>query len=94
MVTNMNDVIDAWSEHIYRNYSDHLRMEERLKDVAHLVGHEFPASAQKPTLLLEYGRPRDEQLRDQADRDGGVLVTRGRRGALWQAGLSRRVAPP
>ena len=58
-------------------------MEERLKDVAHLGRHEFPASAQKPTLLLEYGRPRDEQLRDQADRDGGVLVTRGRRGALW-----------
>ena len=37
MVTNMNDVIDAWSEHIYWNYWDHFRMEERLKDVAYLV---------------------------------------------------------
>ena len=55
MVTNMNDVIDAWSEHIYWNYWDHFRMEERLKDVAHLVRQELPASAQKPTLLLEYG---------------------------------------
>ena len=55
MVTNMNDVIDAWSEHIYWNYWDHFRMEERLKDVAYLVRHELPASAQKPTLLLEYG---------------------------------------
>ena len=51
----MNDVIDAWSEHIYWNYWDHFRMEERLKDVAYLVRQELPDSAQKPTLLLEYG---------------------------------------
>ena len=30
-------------------------MEERLKDVAHLVGHEFPASAQKPSFSSSTG---------------------------------------
>ena len=43
MTTNMNDVIDAWSEHIYWNYWDHFRMEERLKDVAYLVHEELPS---------------------------------------------------
>jgi hypothetical protein len=55
MVTNMNDLADAWSEHIYWNYSDHRRMEERLKDVAHIVNTELPAEARKPTFILEYG---------------------------------------
>jgi len=55
MVSNMNDVIDAWSEHIYWNYWDHFRMEERLKDVSYLVHTELPESARKPTFLLEYG---------------------------------------
>ena len=52
---HMNDVIDAWSEHIYWNYGDHFRMEERLKDVAHLVDQELPVSARKPTFIMEYG---------------------------------------
>ena len=51
----MNDVIDAWSEHIYWNYWDHFRMEERLKDVSNLVHAELPESARKPTFILEYG---------------------------------------
>ncbi len=55
MVTHMNDVFDAWSEHIYWRYDQTWRMEERLKDVAHLVHDELPAAAQKPTLLMEYG---------------------------------------
>ena len=55
MVDHMNDVVDAWSEHIYWNYWDHFRMEERLKDVAYLVRTELPASARKPTFLMEYG---------------------------------------
>ena len=55
MVTNMNDVIDAWSEHIYWNYWDHFRMEERLKDVAYLVRQELPEAARKPTFVMEYG---------------------------------------
>ena len=55
MVTHMNDVLDAWSEHIYWNYDDPRRMEERLKDVAYLVHQELPESARKPTFLMEYG---------------------------------------
>ena len=55
MTAHMNDVIDAWSEHIYWNYWDHFRMEQRLKDVSYLVHSELPASARKPTLVMEYG---------------------------------------
>jgi hypothetical protein len=55
MVANMNDVIDAWSEHIYWRYDQSWRMEERLKDVAYLVHQELPEAARKPTLLMEYG---------------------------------------
>jgi hypothetical protein len=55
MVTHMNDVLDAWSEHIYWNYDDPQRMEERLKDVSYLVHQELPESARKPTFLMEYG---------------------------------------
>jgi hypothetical protein len=55
MATHMNDVIDAWSEHIYWNYWDHFRMEQRLKDVSYLVHTELPESARKPTFILEYG---------------------------------------
>jgi hypothetical protein len=55
MVAHMNDVVDAWSEHIYWNYWDSPRMEERLKDVSYLVHDELPESARKPTFLMEYG---------------------------------------
>ena len=55
MVTHMNDVLDAWSEHIYWNYDGPRRMEERLKDVAYLVHQELPEAARKPTFLMEYG---------------------------------------
>lgn len=55
MVTHMNDVIDAWAEHIYWNYWDHFRMEERLKDIAYLVNNELPPEARKPTFITEFG---------------------------------------
>ena len=55
MVAHMNDVVDAWSEHIYWNWNDPRRMEERLKDVAYLVHQELPVSAQKPVFLMEFG---------------------------------------
>ena len=55
MVAHMNDVLDAWSEHIYWWYDIPFRMEERLKDVAYLVHQELPESARKPTFLMEYG---------------------------------------
>jgi hypothetical protein len=55
MIEHMNDVIDAWSEHIYWWYDKPFRMEERLKDVAYLVRQEIPESARKPTFIMEYG---------------------------------------
>ena len=45
MVAHMNDVVDAWSEHIYWRYDHPCRMEERLKDVAYLVHQELPRGA-------------------------------------------------
>jgi hypothetical protein len=55
MVAHMNDIVDAWSEHIYWWYDKPFRMEERLKDVAYLVQQELPPHARKPTFLMEYG---------------------------------------
>jgi hypothetical protein len=55
MVAHMNDVIDAWAEHIYWFYDKPFRLEERLKDVAYLVQHELPERARKPTFIMEYG---------------------------------------
>ena len=55
MVTHMNDVIDAWSEHIYWWYDIPGRLEDRLRDVSYLVHQELPEAARKPTFLMEYG---------------------------------------
>jgi hypothetical protein len=55
MVAHMNDVVDAWSEHIYWNYNQPRRGEERIKDVAYLVHQELPEAARKPTFIMEYG---------------------------------------
>jgi hypothetical protein len=56
MTTNMNDLFDAWAEHIYWQYDNPFRMEERLKDVAELVHQELPVDARdKPTFITEYG---------------------------------------
>jgi hypothetical protein len=55
MVAHMNDVLDAWSEHIYWNWDQPRRMEERLKDVAYLTQQELPVGARKPTFMMEFG---------------------------------------
>jgi hypothetical protein len=55
MVQHMNDVVDGWSEHIYWNWDQPRRMEERLKDVAYLTQQELPEAARKPTFVMEYG---------------------------------------
>jgi hypothetical protein len=55
MVAHMNNVVDAWSEHIYWNFDQPRRGEERIKDVAHLVQQELPEGARKPTFIMEYG---------------------------------------
>jgi hypothetical protein len=55
MAQNMNDVLDAYSIHIYWNYWDVPRMEFRLKDVRKIVTEELPENARKPTYITELG---------------------------------------
>lgn len=55
MAQNMNDILDAYSVHIYWNYWDIPRMEFRLKDVRKIVTEELPESARKPTYITEFG---------------------------------------
>ena len=53
--TNMNDILDAYSVHIYWNYWDIPRMEFRLRDVRQIVTEELPAEARKPVFVTEFG---------------------------------------
>jgi len=55
MAEHMNDVLDAYSVHIYWNYWDIPRMEFRLKDVRHIVTEELPEAARKPVYITEFG---------------------------------------
>jgi hypothetical protein len=55
MSQHMNDVLDAYSVHIYWNYWDIPRMEFRLKDVRQIVMEELPADARKPIYITEFG---------------------------------------
>lgn len=55
MAANMNDILDAYSVHIYWNYWDIPRMEFRLKDVRRIVTEELPPEARKPTYVTEFG---------------------------------------
>ena len=52
---NMNDILDAYSVHIYWQYFDIPRMEFRLKDVRRIVTEEIAPEAQKPTYIMEFG---------------------------------------
>jgi hypothetical protein len=55
MAQNMNDVLDAYSVHIYWNYWDIDRMTFRLEDVRKIVMEELPAAARKPVFITEFG---------------------------------------
>ena len=60
MVEHMNDIVDAYSVHIYWNYHNIPRMEFRLKDVHQIVTEELPAEGRKPTYIMEFAvRGRD-----------------------------------
>ena len=52
---NMNDILDAYSVHIYWSYWDIPQMELRLRDVRKIVTEELPAEARKPTYVSEFG---------------------------------------
>ena len=54
MAQNMNDILDAYSVHIYWNYWDIARMEYRLKSVRQIVA-DLPVEAQKPVYVTEFG---------------------------------------
>ena len=52
----MNDLFDAYSVHIYWDYWDTpFFKEKRLKDIRKIVTEELPASARKPTYVMEFG---------------------------------------
>jgi hypothetical protein len=55
MAHNMNDILDAYSVHIYWNYWDTARMQFRLEDVRQIVTEELPAEARKPVFVTEFG---------------------------------------
>lgn len=55
MAHNMNDILDAYSVHIYWNYWDTARMVFRLEDVHQIVTEELPAEARKPVFITEFG---------------------------------------
>jgi hypothetical protein len=55
MAQNMNDILDAYSVHIYWNYWDIPQMTFRLEDVRRIVMEELPATARKPVFVTEFG---------------------------------------
>ena len=56
IATQMNDILDAYSVHIYWDYwNTPFFMETRLKDVRKIVTEELPVAARKPTYVMEYG---------------------------------------
>ncbi len=55
MAEHMNDIIDAYSVHIYWSYWDIPRMEFRLRDVRQIVTEELPPEARKPVFVTEFG---------------------------------------
>ena len=56
IAANMNDVLDAYSVHIYWDYwNTPFFMESRLKDVRKIVTEELPVEARKPTYVMEFG---------------------------------------
>jgi len=55
IAAHMNDIVDAYSEHVYWDYWDTARMEFRLKDIRKIVTEELPPEARKPTYITEYG---------------------------------------
>ena len=67
MAHNMNDILDAYSVHIYWNYWDIPRMEFRLKDVRRIVTQEIAPSCAEADLRDGVRRPWGQQLRGQAD---------------------------
>ena len=54
MAANMNDILDAYSVHIYWHYDDTSKFQRRLTDVRRIV-ELLPASGRKPLFVTEFG---------------------------------------
>jgi hypothetical protein len=52
---NMNDIVDAYAEHIYWWYDRPGRLEYRLRDNFNLMKKELPSEQQKPEYMMEFG---------------------------------------
>jgi hypothetical protein len=55
MAANMNDLLDAYSVHVYWDYWDTPKIAQRLEDVRKIGTQELPAAARKPIYVMEYG---------------------------------------
>ena len=75
MAANMNDIVDAYSVHIYWDYwNTPFFMEFRLKDVRKIVTEELPAETRKPTYVMEFGVRGVGPFAGQADARVGLLA--------------------
>lgn len=55
MAANMNDLLDAYSVHVYWDYWDTPKIAQRLEDVRKIGTEEIAAVARKPIYVMEYG---------------------------------------
>ena len=71
MVEHMNDIVDAYSVHIYWNFHNIPRMEFRLRDVYQVVTQELAPEGRKPTYIMEFAvRGRDPFPENPTPRHG------------------------
>jgi hypothetical protein len=54
MAAQLSDILDAYSVHIYWDYTDTTKFARRLSDVQQIVSG-LPASGRKPVFVTEYG---------------------------------------
>jgi hypothetical protein len=54
MASHMSDILDAWSIHVYWDYWDTQKLQDRLTEVREIVDA-LPADEQKPLYVTEYG---------------------------------------
>lgn len=80
MSTQMNDLLDGWSEHIYWNYFDPSKITSRLQGILDLVQQEKDAgNPVKPLFVTEYGvrgvkSYNDQPIDDVDPYENGKLV--------------------
>jgi hypothetical protein len=69
--THMNDLLDAYSIHVFWDYWDTAKLEQRLRDVRTIVDA-LPADEQKPLYSMEYGVRGIKQIGTRTFTDPGV----------------------